>query len=94
MNGRNLDYGKVKSDSREGDMAKKTLLTMAKDMYNLYSLLQDEDDLPQWCHYKLAKSSAELQTVTNYLSAKIAKMCLDNEMSEDEIKTFVALSIR
>lgn len=94
MNGRNLDYGKVKSDSREGDMAKKTLLTMAKDMYNLYNLLQDEDDLPQWCHYKLAKSSADLQTVTNYLSSKIAKMCLDNEMSEDEIKTFVSLSIR
>lgn len=94
MNGRNLDYGKVKSDSREGDMAKKTLLTMAKDMYNLYNLLQDEDDLPQWCHYKLAKSSADLQTVTNYLSSKIAKMCLDNEMSEDEIKTFISLSIK
>jgi len=93
MNGRNLDYGKVKSDSREGDMAKKTLLTMAKDMYNLYNLLQDEDDLPQWCHYKLAKSSTDLQTVTNYLSSKIAKMCLDNKMSEDDVKAFISLSI-
>ena len=35
MTGRNLDYGKTKSDSREGQMAKTTLLTMARDMYNL-----------------------------------------------------------
>ena len=45
MSGRNLDYGKTKSDSLEGKMAKKTLLTMARDMYNLYTLLEDEDDL-------------------------------------------------
>ena len=31
--GRNLDYGHVKSDSREGNMAKRTALTMAKDLY-------------------------------------------------------------
>lgn len=94
MSGRNLDYGKTKSDSQEGKMAKTTLLTMARDMYNLYTLLEDEDDLTQWCHYKLAKSSADLQTVTNYLSSKIAKMCIDNKMSEDEIKSYIMLSIK
>ena len=94
MTGRNLDYGKTKSDSQEGKMAKTTLLTMARDMYNLYTLLEDEDDLPQWCHYKLAKSSSDLQTVTNYLSSKIAKMCIDNKMSEDEIKSYIMLSIK
>lgn len=94
MSGRNLDYGKTKSDSHEGKMAKTTLLTMARDMYNLYTLLEDEDDLPQWCHYKLAKSSADLQTVTNYLSSKIAKMCIDNKMSEDEIKSYIMLTIK
>lgn len=86
MNGRNLDYGKVKSDSREGHMAKLTLLTMARDLYNLYTVLNDEDDLPQWCHYKLAKSSADLETVTNYLSSKISKLCMDNEISESDIR--------
>jgi hypothetical protein len=94
MSGRNLDYGKTKSDSHEGKMAKTTLLTMARDMYNLYTLLEDEDDLPQWCHYKLAKSSADLQAVTNYLSSKIAKMCIDNKMSEDDIKSYIMLTIK
>jgi len=41
MNGRNLDYGKVKSDAGEGRMAKTTLLSMARDMYNLYQLLEE-----------------------------------------------------
>ena len=94
MSGRNLDYGHNKSDAGEGKMAKTTLLTMGRDLYNLYMLLNDQDDLPQWCHYKLAKSSADLQTVTNYLSSKIAKMCIDNKMSEDEIKSYIMLTIK
>ena len=54
--GRNLDYGHEKSDSHEGSTAKKALLTMAKDLYHLYVTLNDSDDLPEWCHYKLATS--------------------------------------
>lgn len=94
MSGRNLDYGKVKSDAGEGRMAKTTLLSMARDMYNLYQLLDDEDDLPQWCHYKLAKSSADLETVTKYLSSKIAKKCMDKELSEDDLRTYITKSMR
>jgi len=86
MNGRNLDYGKTKSDAGEGKMMKTTLLTMAKDMYNLYTLLQDNDDLPQWCHYKLARSSDQLSSITDYLSSKIAKACIDNDFDEEDLK--------
>ena len=93
MSGRNLDYGHVKSDSGEGKMAKTTLLTMARDMYNLYILLNDQDDLPQWCHYKLAKSSADLSTVTDYLTSKITKLCLDKNIDEKQLKSFVKESI-
>jgi len=92
--GRNLDYGHVKSDSGEGKMAKTTLLTMARDMYNLYTLLDDQDDLPQWCHYKLAKSSADLSTVTDYLTSKITKICLDRKMDEKQIKEIIKNAIR
>jgi len=94
MPGRNLDYGHVKSDSREGNMAKKTLLTMARDMYNLYTALHDEDDLPQWCHYKLARSSAELSTITDYLTSKITKRCLDKDIGMDELQHLVKNSMR
>ena len=93
MNGRNLDYGHTKSDSGEGKMAKTTLLTMARDMYNLYMLLDDQDDLPQWCHYKLAKSSADLSTVTDYLTSKITKLCLDKNIDVNKLEGFVKESM-
>jgi hypothetical protein len=85
MNGRNLDYGSHKSNSGEGSMAKRTLLTMAKDLYNLYLSLSDQDDLPEWCHYKIARSQNELEAVTNYLTSKIAKMCVDQEVTSSNV---------
>ena len=93
MSGRNLDYGHTKSDSGEGKMAKTTLLTMARDLYNLYMLLEDLDDLPQWCHYKLAKSSADLATVNDYLTSKITKICLDRNMDMSDVKNIVKNSM-
>ena len=92
--GRNLDYGHTKSDSGEGKMAKTTLLTMARDMYNLYTLLNDQDDLPQWCHYKLAKSSADLATVTDYLTSKITKICLDKNINADGLELYIKESFK
>ena len=94
MEGRNLDYGHIKSDSGEGKMAKTTLLTMARDLYNLYTLLNDQDDLPQWCHYKLAKSSADLSTVTDYLTSKITKLCLDKNIGQNQLKGCIKESMR
>ena len=93
MSGINLDYGHTKSDSGEGKMAKTTLLTMGRDLYNLYMLLDDQDDLPQWCHYKLAKSSADLATVNDYLTSKITKICLDRNMKMVDIKNIVKKSM-
>ena len=90
MKGRNLDYGSQKSNSKEGEMAKRTLITMAKDLYDLYINLNDHDDLPEWCHYKLARSQNELEAVSNYLTSKIYKHCLDNNISfmalKEEVK--------
>ena len=86
MRGRNFDYGSQMSSSKEGEMAKRTLITMAKDLHELYCALNNEDDLPSWCHYKLAKSQNELQSVTNYLTSKISKLCLEEEVPESYIK--------
>ena len=93
MSGRNLDYGHTKSDSGEGKMSKTTLITMGRDLYNLYMLLNDQDDLPQWCHYKLAKSSADLATVNDYLTSKITKICLDRNMQMSDVKSIVKKSM-
>ena len=86
MTSRNLDYGSIASNSKEGEIAKKTLIGMSKDLYNLYTHLSDEDDLPQWCHYKLAKSEDNLRTVSDYLTNKILKHCLDNSINQKTLQ--------
>jgi hypothetical protein len=93
MSGRNLDYGHNKSDAAEGKMAKTTLLTMGRDLYNLYMLLNDQDDLPQWCHYKLAKSSSDLSTVNDYLTSKVTKICLDKNIKAKDLKNIIRKSM-
>ena len=82
----NLDYGHNKSDSKEGQMAKRALLTMAKDMYNLYCTLNDGDDLPEWCHYKLANSRKDLSDITDYITSKIMKKCVDGQISQNDLR--------
>ncbi len=86
MQGRNFDYGHKKSDAKEGQMARRALLTMAKDLYNLYMTLNDHDDLPEWCHYKLATSRKDLSDITDYLTSKVMKMCVDKKMSTEDLR--------
>jgi hypothetical protein len=91
--GRNLDYGHEKSDSHEGRTAKKALLTMAKDLYHLYVTLNDSDDLPEWCHYKLATSRKDLGDVTDYITSKILKHCLDNKVDHEGLQEAIKTSM-
>ena len=69
--GRMLDYGHVKSDSREGKMARQALYEMSVYSKELHDLLKDDDDLPQWCHYKIAVARACVGKVKHYLEYKI-----------------------
>ena len=84
--GKNLDYGHQISDSGEGKMAKRAMLTMAKDLYTLYCALNDGDDLPQWCHYKLANSKKDLGDIADYITSKITKICIDKNISQSDLK--------
>jgi|11_taG_2_1085331.scaffolds.fasta_scaffold00507_12 hypothetical protein len=93
MEGRNFDYGHQASDSKEGQMAKRALLTMAKDLYNLYITLNDHDDLPEWCHYKLATSRKDLSDITDYLTSKVMKHCLDKEMGYEDLRLEIKKSM-
>lgn len=82
----NLDYGHSPSDAHEGSDIKKTLLAMSKHMYDLYVSLNDGDDLPQWCHHKLASSKNDLRDVSEYLTSKIMKLCIDNQIPESVVR--------
>ncbi len=75
--GRMLDYGNVVSDSHEGKMAKGSLRNIAVDSYRLYQLLDDGDDLPQWCEYKIAQAQLMMNSVREYLEYKLEDLGLD-----------------
>lgn len=71
--GRNFDYGNQKSDTDEGKMMKKSLLMSAKDLVELHQFLQDQDDLPTWCHNYIAIARDRISTVKDYLTTKEEK---------------------
>lgn len=75
--GRMLDYGHTVSDSREGRMAKGALRNIAVDAYRLHQLLEDEDDIPQWCEYKVAQSQLMMNSVREYLEYKLERHAED-----------------
>ena len=66
-----LDYGHVVSDAREGRMARGALRNIAVDAYRLHQMLNDEDDLPQWCEYKIAQAQVMMNSVREYLEYKL-----------------------
>ena len=71
--GRMLDYGHQKSDSNEGRMMRQALYEMAQYAQELHDLLTDDDDLPQWCHYKIATARTGLGKVKHYLEYKLTR---------------------
>lgn len=71
--GRNFDYGNIKSDSQEGRMAKQTLKTVIKNAQELERFLNNADDLPEWCHSYLAVIEDRIKTVNEYLQSQESK---------------------
>ena len=78
--GRMMDYGKSKSDSGEGRMMKQFLKTIAVDAYEFQKMLDDQDDLPEWCHYKIAQAQEMIQSIHNYLKYEIEDTDEENDM--------------
>mgnify|MGYP006124538171 CR=1 FL=1 len=71
--GRHFDYGPTKSDSREGRMVKAQLARIISAATTLNNALDDNDDLPQWVHYKIATAADRLVVAADYMLLKIAK---------------------
>jgi hypothetical protein len=72
--GRNLGYGSVKSDDREGRMTRGHLYKISKYSQSLHDLLQDNDDLPEWVQSKIARAADKMEAVHGYLDYKLSKM--------------------
>ena len=69
--GRTRDHRRVICDSREVRTAKGALHNIAVDAGKLHRLLNDEDDLPQWCEYKIAQARLMTESVREYLEHKL-----------------------
>lgn len=68
---RNLDYGSIPSDAKEGRMIRGTLRNLETDARAMRQMLEDDDDLPQWVHSKVQTSADRVNSAHRYLRAKI-----------------------
>ena len=67
--GRDFDY----REPKEGGMMRSNLYNIAQDAMALCDMLQDDDNLPQWTQEKVATARDRLNSVREYLEAKIYK---------------------
>ena len=68
----------------EGEMAKDQLLTMADAAAELHDMLEDTENLPEWCQNKISKATDYIDTVRDYMLAKKTKAGGDEE--DDAVK--------
>jgi hypothetical protein len=63
---------------QEGDMAKSDLRSIMANAKRLHDMIEDADNLPEWCQNKITLAEDYISTVANYLTA---------EMNEEWSKT-------
>jgi hypothetical protein len=62
-----VNYGEY---DREGDMAKDDLRTIDDAAEELYSILQADDNLPEWVQGKITKAVDYIDTARDYMKAQ------------------------
>jgi hypothetical protein len=89
------DYGPENPDAavnygeydREGDMAKDDLRTIDDAVEELYSILQADDNLPEWVQAKITKAVDYIDTARDYMKAQNYAEG-DVEEGWDDVKKF------
>ena len=64
---RNFDYPMP----YHGKMARSSLEQTERDARALRTMLQDGDEIPLWCHYKIAVAAHDIAKVRNYMQYEI-----------------------
>ena len=54
----------------EGDMAKTQLVTISDAAEELHDMLEDDENMPEWCQNKITKAMDYLDSVRDYMLAK------------------------
>jgi hypothetical protein len=66
--GRDMDYGDY-----EGKMVKNNIEIIVGQAKELYDLLQDSDNLPEWSQEKITLAKHNLTSVLQYIESKLTK---------------------
>ena len=56
---------------QEGDMAKSDLRSIMANAQKLHDMIEDADNLPEWCQNKITLAEDYISTVANYLTAEM-----------------------
>lgn len=56
---------------QEGDMAKSDLRSIMANAKRLHDMIEDADNLPEWCQNKITLAEDYISTVANYLTAEM-----------------------
>ena len=68
----------------EGNMAKSQLITMADAAEELHDMLDDKENLPEWCQNKIAKATDYIDSVRDYMIAAKSDDIDDDEDEKNE----------
>ncbi len=79
MKGRNLGYGLP-----NGGMIRNQLVSIMRASEQLFSALEDADDLPDWVLTKIATSMDRLITANNYILSKLEKRRMNPKNMNDK----------
>ena len=60
-------------DRNEGKMAKYDVKEIFQDARDVFKMIDEEDDLPEWLEAKITKSSDYMNSVKDYLSHQMGK---------------------
>ena len=66
------DYKNAHSN-QEARMHRTNLLEIHKDAEALLQMIQDTDDLPEWCEGKITEAAASLESVLEYITGNKAR---------------------
>ena len=62
---------------QEGDMAKSDLRSIIANAKELHNMIDDADNLPEWCQNKITLAEDYISTVANYMAAEMSEEVKD-----------------
>jgi hypothetical protein len=68
----------------EGEMAKNQLLTIADAAEELYDMLEDDENLPEWVQNKITKAADYIDSVRDYMVAKDVDLDDEDMYGDDD----------